>query len=97
MKIRLLSLAEADLLEGFRFYESQESGLGTYFLDSLYSDIESLRRSAGIHRRVWGYHRVLAKRFPFAVYYDIAGEEVRIWHVLDCRRDPKWIKAALRL
>ena len=38
MKLRLLSLAEADLLSGFRFYERQEQGVGTYFLESLYSD-----------------------------------------------------------
>ena len=38
-------------------------GLGTYFLDSLYSDIESLRLYAGIHRLVYGdYYRLVSKR-----------------------------------
>lgn len=96
MKIRLLSLAEADLLAGFRFYEKQAPGLGDYFLDSLYADIESLRLYAGIHRRVWDYHRMFAKRFPFAVYYDVSGDEVRVWHILDCRRDPDWIRKTLK-
>jgi hypothetical protein len=41
MKIRILSPAERDLEEGYRFYESQSPGLGSYFLDSLYSDIDS--------------------------------------------------------
>jgi hypothetical protein len=93
--IRLLSLAEADLLDGFRFYERQESGVGTYFLESLYSDIESLRLYAGIHRQVFGYHRMLSKRFPFGVYYDVTAEEIRVWRVLDCRRNPRWIKTEL--
>jgi hypothetical protein len=35
MKIKILSPAERDLEEGFRFYESQSPGLGSYFLDSL--------------------------------------------------------------
>jgi hypothetical protein len=52
-------LAEADLLDGFRFYERQSAGIGSYFLEALYSDIESLRLYAGIHRRVFGYHRML--------------------------------------
>lgn len=78
MKLRLLSLAEADLLAGFQFYERQATGLGTYFLDSLYSDIESLRLHAGIHRRLFGYHRLLSKRFPFGVYYDVTDEEIRV-------------------
>ena len=42
MKIRILSPAEEDLEEGYRFYELQSPGLGSYFLDSLYSDIDSL-------------------------------------------------------
>jgi len=94
--LRLLSLAEDDLLEGFRFYERQEVGVGSYFLDSLYSDIESLRLYAGIHRRLFGYHRLLSKRFPFGIYYDISGKEIRVWRVLDCRRDPRWVKSELR-
>jgi hypothetical protein len=32
--------------------EAQQAGLGTYFLESIYSDIESLRLYAGIHRVV---------------------------------------------
>ena len=95
MKLRILDLAEADLLEGFRFYEQQSRGLGWYFLETLHSDIESLRLYAGIHRRVFGYYRMLSKRFPFGVYYDVHHEEVSIWRVLDCRRNPPWIRQQL--
>lgn len=88
MTLRLLSLAEADLLAGFRFYEQQGTGVGWYFLETLHSDIESLRLHAGVHARVFGYHRMLSKRFPFAVYYDLRQKEIRVWRVLDCRREP---------
>lgn len=96
VKLRILSLAETDLLDGFRFYERQQKGLGSYFIDALYSDIESLRLYAGIHRRVYGYHRALSKRFPFGIYYDIAHEEISVWRVLDCRLDPRWITTQLK-
>ena len=96
MTLRILSLAEADLLDGFRFYEQLSEGVGSYFLDSLYSDIESLRLFAGIHREFFGYHRMLSKRFPFGVYYDVKAEEIRVWRVLDCRRDPRWIRLQLQ-
>jgi hypothetical protein len=69
MRIRILSAAESDLEEGHRFYEAQADGLGAYFLDTLYSDIDSLAYFAGMHRVVFGYHRLLSKRFPFAIYY----------------------------
>ncbi|RZB37214.1 MAG: hypothetical protein SRB2_01296 [Desulfobacteraceae bacterium Eth-SRB2] len=42
MKIEILDSAEKDLIDGFKFYENQSRGLGDYFLDSLFSDIESL-------------------------------------------------------
>ena len=95
MTLRILSLAEADVLDGFRFYERQGSGVGWYFLESPSSDIESLRLYAGTHRRVLGYHRMLSKRFPFAIYYDLHKDEIRIWRVLDCRRDPRRLKRQL--
>ena len=56
MRIRILSAAESDLEEGHRFYEAQADGLGAYFLDTLYSDIDSLAYFAGMHRVVFGYH-----------------------------------------
>nr|VFJ91544.1 MAG: hypothetical protein BECKLFY1418B_GA0070995_102620 [Candidatus Kentron sp. LFY] len=37
------------MADGFRFYERQAEGLGDYFLDSLWSDIHSLRLYGGIH------------------------------------------------
>jgi plasmid stabilization system protein ParE len=95
MKIKILSPAENDIEEGYRFYESQDHDLGSYFLDSLYSDIDSLAYFGRMHRVVMGYHRLLAKRFPFAVYYRIIDNEVVVFAVLDCRRNPSWVRERL--
>jgi len=95
VKIEILDEAETDLIEGFQFYEHQETGLGWYFLDSLFSDIDSLLLYAGTHNVVYGYHRCLAKRFPFAVYYLVEGELIRVYAVLDCRRSPGWTRKRL--
>jgi hypothetical protein len=64
VKVEILGPAEKDLEDGHRFYESQSSGLGFYFFDSLYSDVDSLAYYGGIHSIVFGYHRQLSKRFP---------------------------------
>jgi hypothetical protein len=56
VKIELLPSAREDLAEGFVFYEKQSPGLGSYFLDSLFTDIDSLALYGGIHRRVFGAH-----------------------------------------
>ena len=88
MKIKILESATQDLLQGYRFYEQQEKGLGGYFLDSLFSDIDSLQVFAGIHSLHFGKNRLLAKRFPFAVYYTIENNIALVHAVLDCRQDP---------
>jgi hypothetical protein len=44
---------------------------------------------------VFGYHRLLAKRFPYAIYYTVQGEVAVVWRVLDLRRDPLRIRRAL--
>ena len=92
MKIEILGSAEADLKAGYAFYESQGTGLGDYFLDSLSSDIDSLHLFAGIHAVTFErYFRMLSKRFPFAVYYQVNAGVVRVCAVLDCRQDPRRI------
>jgi len=96
MRVQILEEATADLADGFQFYERQAEGLGEYFLDSLWSDILSLRIYGGVHDAHYGYLRLLAKRFPFAVYYRIENNTARVRAVLDCRRDPNWISARLK-
>jgi hypothetical protein len=49
VRIEILESAREDLSSGRDFYERQQPGLGQYFLDSLFSDIESLRLFAGAH------------------------------------------------
>jgi hypothetical protein len=69
--------------------------LAEYFLDSLFSDIDSLALYAGIHPKVFGYHRLLSKRFPYAVYYTLQEDVVVVRRVLDLRRHPDRIRQAL--
>ena len=95
MQVKILEPAEKDLEDGYRFYEKQSSGLGFYFLDSLYSDIDSLAYFAGVHLLTFGYYRLLSKRFPFAVYYEIVEDVVLVTAILDCRRNPSWTRQKL--
>ena len=96
MKIRILQSAIEDLRAGKEFQDRQDPGVGDYFQDCLFSDIESLVLYGGIHRKMFGYHRLLSKRFPYAVFDRIDGGSGMIVHrVRDCRRDPTRIRKAL--
>jgi hypothetical protein len=55
------------------------------------TEIDNLKSYAGIHPIVFGYHRLLSRRFPYAIYYSIDANAVIVKAVLDCRRDPAWI------
>ena len=97
MKIRIFDSAKLDLVDGFSFYEAQERGIGQYFLDSLYSDIDSLALYAGIHQKKSRYfYWMLSKRFPYAIYYKMADDLVSVHAVLDCRQDPEQIEDRLK-
>ena len=96
MKIVILPSVRDDLEAGFQYYERQQEFLGEYFLDSLFSDIGSLRLYAGIHPKVSGNHRLLSKRLPYAVYYTEESGTVFVKAVLDCRADSKFHRPELR-
>lgn len=94
MKVKILSSGARDLVDGYSFYEKQAPGIGGYYLDALFSDIDSLIVNAGIHPTFFGhYHRLLSKRFPFAVYYRVENEMALVYAVLDSRRNPAWIRS----
>lgn len=95
MNVRILPSAVADLAGGADFYEMQRPGLGRYFTYCRISDIESLRVYGGIHVRENGFHRCASKRFPFAIYYQVADQTVDVFAVWDCRRNPESIRKIL--
>ena len=81
--------AEADLATARSWYERQRAGLGAEFLLCMEEVVERIDRTPEMYRMV--YHdvrRALTRRFPYAVYYRIAGQAVVILGILHMRRDP---------
>jgi len=95
MTIKIFDEAEKDIAMGMSFYESQKEGLGKYFLNSILADIESLHIYASIHIVISDYYRLLAKRFPFSIYYKVKNKIIYIYAILDCRKNPNSIAQRL--
>jgi len=95
MTLKVLRKAREDIRLGIQFYNRQEKGLGSYFYDSLISDIESLQIYAGIHPQIKNYYRALSKRFPYSIYYKIDTDMIKVYAVLDDRSNPKIIESRL--
>ena len=94
-QVVVLADAAEDLEAARDFYNGHEPGVGEYCIDSLLTDIESLGRLSGIHPLHFDFHRMLASRFPFGIYYQEVGDETQVFAVLDLRRNPNWIRTEL--
>ena len=46
MRIEILPEARDDVIAGFRFYERQALGLGSYFRESILTDVDALAAMA---------------------------------------------------
>ena len=62
-RVLILEEAAQDLETARDFYDAREIGVGSYCVDSLLSDIESLSLFHGIHPFHFACHRMLASRF----------------------------------
>jgi hypothetical protein len=93
--VEILDCAHEDMANGYVFYERQSAGLGAYFADTLYSEMESLEYQAGIHPIRYGFYRQLTRKFPYSVYYRVENGKTRVYAVLDNRMNPERISNRL--
>jgi plasmid stabilization system protein ParE len=82
--------AEADVANARDWYERQRAGLGAAFLLCVEEVLERISRTPEMYRVV--YHdirRALTRRFSYAVYYRIVGNDVVVLGTLHTHRDPR--------
>ncbi len=84
--------ARTDLLDTFRWYQEQRSGLGFDFKLCVDEVFSKLQKHPSIYKKVYqNIRRAVTRRFPFSVFYIIENNNVIILAVLHARRDPeKW-------
>jgi plasmid stabilization system protein ParE len=96
-KVVFRSSAERDLAEAWKWYEEREAGLGARFLDSVEMCLKRIsERPEGYPIASGEVRRALVGKFPYAVYFRMRGEHVRVLAVLHHRRGPRTLTARLR-
>ena len=92
MTVRLRQEAEADLAEAARWYEEQQPGLGSEFLDEVRRSLSSISDHPGLYPRVSGdIRRALIRRFPFGIFYLVDEPDIVILAVMHGSRAPsRW-------
>lgn len=94
-EIVVLSEAASDIEQGIDFYDLIGKDLGSYFRDSIITDLRRLGLYFGEHSVHFGFCRVVSSRFPFAIYYRDQKDLRQVVAVLDLRRNPRWIRDQL--
>jgi plasmid stabilization system protein ParE len=86
-RVRVRPEAELDLLVAAGWYEAQRKGLGFEFIEELSLAIASLANNALLYEELSeGIRRVFSRRFPYAVSYQIHGDDVIVISILHMRR-----------
>lgn len=89
MRIVFRPEAQQELLQAQAWYESRAEGLGIDFARAFeVALLSALRNPAGFHVVEEDLRRVLLRRFPYALFYRVRGEEFLVVAVFHHRRDP---------
>jgi len=90
MRLVYTDVASEDIEMAFHWYEGQQKGLGSLFLDSLEQGIASIiefpETPPVTHRQ---FHRKLIKKFPYSIFYTLEADEIIVHAVFDNRQDPQ--------
>jgi toxin ParE1/3/4 len=83
-------LVEADLRGASLWYEEQQAGLGARFEAEAHLHLRRLPADALLYAvRFANIRRLNLKRFPYGVFYFVAGDEAVVLGVLHAARDTR--------
>lgn len=99
MRFHLDAGAYQDAIESADWYDARDPGVGQEFLETLDGVIESIQNNSEIGSWVetapseLNIRRVLMKRFPYSVIYELLPNEVHVLAVAHERQRPNyWLK-----
>lgn len=89
-RLRLTPEAGLDLDDAYSWYQAQAPGLGANFLAAVGTCIASIRRTPEAYQLVDPtMRRALLRRFPYAVFYEMGADEIVVYAVFRCARNPR--------
>ena len=91
ISLRLLPEAEREYREARGWYEDQQLGLGSKVRDAVDATLERVQAFPESFPVVWSseVRQALVRRFPYAIYYVAADDEVLVVSVFHVRRNPR--------
>lgn len=94
MIIRFTPEADAELAEARQWYTRQRENLDTDFMERIDEALSRIVRNPHSYPIVYRtLRRAVVRRFPFAIFYEVIADELRVVAVFHSRRDPDIWKA----
>jgi plasmid stabilization system protein ParE len=88
---------EEDVIAGYLWYEEKSPGLGEEFLRMFYACAGELPRNPLLYSKVYKeFRRRLLRRFPYAIYFTVEDDQIIVFGLFHCARDPRTVKGELR-
>jgi len=88
---------EDEAVSGYLWYEKKATGLGEEFLRVFYAGASEISRNPLLYRKVHkDFRRRLLKRFPYAIYFSIEEQQVVVFGLFHCARNPAVLKRELQ-
>jgi len=88
---------EDDVLNGYFWYEDKAKGLGEEFLRVFYASAGDISRNPLLYRKVYkDFRRCLLRRFPYSIYFRIGEQQIVIFGLFHCARNPAVINIELQ-
>lgn len=81
--------AEAELQDGYDWYEERAPGIGSRFLDQvqrLLDEIQAVPSRYPLVRR--DVRMALVRRFPYAIFYRVVNDSIVVYSVFHTSRNP---------
>jgi plasmid stabilization system protein ParE len=97
MIIRFTPEADAELAEARQWYSHQHADLDIEFMERIDDALSRIVRDPHMYPIVYKtLRRVVVRRFPFAVFYEITTDEIQVIAVFHSRRDPEEWQSRIR-
>lgn len=95
--VEVIEEARKDLHDAYQWYEEKRIGLGEDFLNSFAVSTELLQRNPIAFEVVYkDKRRILMRRFPYLIIYEILNKTIYVIAVIHSSRHPqKWKKRNL--
>lgn len=88
---------EEDVIGGYVWYEAKSAGLGEEFLRIFYACASEITQNPLLYPKVYSeFRRRLLRRFPYAIYFMIKGDQIIVFGLFHCARDPRTIRTKLQ-